>query len=298
MSEEQIGAAQSAQEQQPTKEEVLSKNELLAALESDFATGASKIFLNSVGQEYAFREITVKEQKTLTRIISGNENRKDVIYDAQCALINQAALDKDFDIYRFSEFDRMKVLIALYQANMFQNEVKFTCEECGADNKYKVDFESTLQKLDEYVLERKNHVYETKKFKYEFECEYPTVKLVSAFHKSYCARNGVNIPKRQVKGNNVMNNLEYVDLFIRSIRIKNLENGKDRFVALRNYDVKDIEEILQAFPQDALYSDAGVLKFIVDNYLKPVNESFGEHKCAHCGTVHNKEGSDNVESFF
>ena len=119
MSEEQIGAAQSAQEQAPTKEEALSKNELLAALESDFATGVSKIFLNSVGQEYAFREITVKEQKTLTRIISGNENRKDIVYDAQCALINEAALDKEFDIYRFSEFDRMKLLIALYQANMF-----------------------------------------------------------------------------------------------------------------------------------------------------------------------------------
>lgn len=299
MSEEQIGAAQSAQEQQaPTKEEALSKNELLAALESDFATGVTKIYLNSVGREYAFREITVKEQKTLTRIISGNENRKDVIFDAQCALVNDAALDKDFDIYKFSEFDRMKILIALYQANMFQNEVKFTCEECGAENKYKVDFDVTLQKLDEYKLERKIHVYDTKRFKYTFECEYPSVKLVSAFHKAYCAKTGTNVAKRQVKGNNVVSNLEYVDLFIRSVRIENNENGTSRYVALRNYDVKDVEDILQAFPQDALYSDAGVLKFVVEQYLKPVNETFGEHKCAFCGTSHEKENQDNVESFF
>ena len=296
MSEEQVKAAETPDSNGENK--ALSKNELLVALESDFATGASKIFLNSVGQEYMFREITVKEQKTLTRIISGNENRKDVVYDAQCALINQAALDKSFDIYDFTEFDRMKVLIALYQANMFQNDVKFTCEECGADNKYKVDFEQTLQKLDEYKLEKKIHTYETKRFKYVFECEYPTVKLVSAFHKSYCARNGVNVPKRLAKGNNVVSNLEYVDLFIKNIEICNVETGKVRKVALRNYDVSDIEEILQAFPQDALYSDSGVLKFIVDEYLKPVNESFSKQVCAHCGAVHNKEGTDNAESFF
>lgn len=299
MSEEQIHDPVPAQpEKAGSEEEKLSKSELLAALQSDFATGASKIFLNGAGREYAFREITVKEQKTLTRIITGNENRKDIVYDAQCALINQAALDEGFDIYGFSEFDRMKVLIALYQANMFQNEVKFTCEECGAENKYKVDFETTLAKLDAYRLEKKTHVYETKKFRYEFECEYPSVRLVSAFHKSYCAKVGANVPKRQVKGNNVVSNLEYVDLFIKSIRVRNVEAGTERFIALRNYTAADVEDILQAFPQDALYSDAGVLKFVVDEYLKPVNDSFDEHKCARCGAVHNKEGADNVESFF
>ncbi len=44
----------------------------------------------------------------------GNEHRKDVIYDAQCATINNAALADGFDVYNLTEFDRLKILIALY----------------------------------------------------------------------------------------------------------------------------------------------------------------------------------------
>jgi hypothetical protein len=51
--------------------------------------------------------------------MSANENRKDLIYDSQCAIINKAALDKTFDIYKLSEFDRLKLLLALYHENMF-----------------------------------------------------------------------------------------------------------------------------------------------------------------------------------
>ena len=199
---------------------VLPKGELVAALEHEFATGANMVYVNGAGKEFAFREISVKEQKALTRIITGNEHRKDVVYDAQCALINEAALDKGFDIYDYTEFDRMKILIALYQENMFQNEVKFVCEECGAQNKYRVDFTATLERLDRYVLEKKSLTYENRRLKYDFGFEYPSVKLVSEFHKARCARTGAQpVPKRMVKADNVVSNLEYANLFIDTIRI-------------------------------------------------------------------------------
>ena len=69
---------------------------------------------------------------------------------------------------------------------MFANEVKFTCEECGAENSYKIDFDNVLRKLDEIVLEQSLFDYENKSFKYHFTLEFPTVKDVSDFHKSYC----------------------------------------------------------------------------------------------------------------
>jgi hypothetical protein len=72
------------------------------------------VFLNSVGREFSFSEITVQDQKSLTRMMQGNKNRKDIVYDAQCALINKAAMDPDFDIYQLSDFDRTKLMIALY----------------------------------------------------------------------------------------------------------------------------------------------------------------------------------------
>ena len=56
----------------------------------------------------------MQEQKNLSRILVANENRKDVVYDAQCAMINKTALDDGFDIYNLTEFDRIKLLMALY----------------------------------------------------------------------------------------------------------------------------------------------------------------------------------------
>lgn len=273
------------------------KDELLAALQSDFATSVKKIYINSLGREYSFREITVQEQKSLTRMMSANENRKDIVYDAQCAIINKAALDHTFDIYKLSEFDRMKLLIALYQENMFQNEIKFTCPECGMQNKYKLDFSKTLHQLDEYVLEKKTFEYENQNFKYTFDLEYPSVKLVSKFYAGYCQKHGTNIPKKQVSANNTMTNLEYINLFITKVKILNKSNDKTRQITFANYKVSDIEDILQAFPQDVLYAQSGIMKYIVDQYIQPVNDSFQKHECFNCHTICENQGVTSAEGF-
>lgn len=285
-------------EEQIKNNVVQTKADLLKALETDFATSVNRVYVNSIDKECSFREVSVQEQKSLTRMMSANENRKDIIYDAQCAIINKVALEPGFDVYNLTEFDRMKLLIALYQENMFQNEVKFTCEECGTDNKYKVDFSNTLYRLDQYILEEKDFHYENKNFVYDFKLAYPSVSLVSKFHASYCQKHGTKIPKRQVKANDVMTNLEYVNLFIKTINMKKKIDGTLRIINFADYNVSDIEDILSMFPQDVLYTENGVLKYIVDNYIKVVNEAFEKHKCYHCGTVHEKGDVNSSESFF
>ena len=278
-------------------ETVQTKEELLAALQQDFATSVNKVYLNGAGREYAFGEITVQDQKSLTRMTQANRNRKDIVYDAQCALINKAALDPDFDIYQFSDFDRTKLMIALYQENVFQNDIKFVCEECGEENAYKIDFSETLRKLDDYKLEKKQFEYENRRFKYVFQLEYPSVKTVSKFHASYCARHG-NVPRKQEKAEATMTNLEYINLFITQVDVHNKETGADRTVRFTDYRIADREDILAAFPQDVLYSENGVLKYVVNQYIKPVNDCFDRHECLKCGAVHEKEGSDQVQGFF
>lgn len=278
-------------------ETVQSKEELLAALQQDFATSVNKVYVNSVGREFSFKEISVQEQKSITRMTQGNKNRKDIVYDAQCALINKAALDPDFDIYRLSDFDRTKIMIALYQENMFQNDVKFVCDECGEENAYRVDFSETLRKLDDYVLEKKEFEYENKHFSYKFELEYPSVRTVSKFHAQYCARHG-NVPKKQEQANNTMTNLEYINLFITRVQMHNKGTGADRDIKLTDYKISDREDILAAFPQDVLYAENGVLKYVVNEYIKPVNDCFEKHECLKCGAIHEKEGTDQVQGFF
>lgn len=195
----------------------MSKTDLLAALQQDFATSVNRVYITSLGREVGFREITAKEQKTLSRVMIDNEKRKDVVFDAQCALINAACLEPAvFDIYRCSEFDRLKLLIALYQANMFKNEVKFTCSHCGTENKYKLDFSRALHKLDDVDLEPEDFMYRNASMEFHFKLRYPSVKLVSDFHKA-------NVPKyrsasqAQVSTLDKMSNVDYVNLFIEEI---------------------------------------------------------------------------------
>jgi hypothetical protein len=76
---------------------------------------------------------------------------------------------------------------------MFQNDVKFVCEECGEENAYRVDFSETLRKLDEYKLENKKFEYENRNFKYKFELEYPSVRTVSVVFTLPSSPDGINV---------------------------------------------------------------------------------------------------------
>jgi len=95
-----------------------------------------------------------------------------------------------------------------------------------------------------------------------------------------------------------MTNLEYVNLFIKSVTVETKANGNKREIVFANYKVGDVEDILAAFPQDVLYTEKGALKFIVNEYLKPVNDAFDKHECAQCGTIHEKGSMASSESFF
>lgn len=203
-----------------------SKESLLNALKQDFATTVNKIYINSLKREVGFREITVLEQKTLSRIMIDNDSksRKDVVYDAQCAIINKACLEPDFDIYQLSEFDRLKLLIALYQANMFKNDIHFTCEECGAENQYKLDFNNVLKKLDEVELVEKEFEYENRNFSFKFKIEYPSVQRVLQFYKGFALKHR-NARKAEMKSLDSASNIDYVNLFIKHIDFTNKSNG-------------------------------------------------------------------------
>lgn len=50
-----------APQEQASQEASLSKDELLKALDEDFATSVSKVYVNSLKQEVGFKEISVKD---------------------------------------------------------------------------------------------------------------------------------------------------------------------------------------------------------------------------------------------
>ena len=104
-------------------------NAIFNAFKNKFSTTVRKFRVNSLNREVGFREVTVNEQKTLSKTSIENENRKDIIYDAQCQLINRLALEDGFDIYRLTEFDRIRLLMEIYQTNYFKNDITYKCKE-------------------------------------------------------------------------------------------------------------------------------------------------------------------------
>ena len=275
--------------------EIQSAAEIKKLLQGALASGYTPVYINSLGKEIGFKEISVQQQKILSRTMIGNENRKDIIYDAQCATINETCLEEGFDIYNFTELERLKLLIALYQANMFNNDVQFTCKECGFENKYKLNFDNVLHKLDAISIEPTKFHYDSRTLSYDFTCAYPKVQLVSKFHKQYFAKHS-GTSKREVKINDTMSNMEYINLFIAGLEV--FKDGKSiQKIDFSQMKPADIEDILQVLPQDVLYTDNGVLQYITREYLQKLNDAFDKHVCQRCHTVQEDERTNQVEGF-
>lgn len=274
-----------------------SKEELLKALQSDFATNVNKVYVNSLGKEVGFKEITVQKQKNLSRILIANENRRDVVYDAQCAMINDSALLDGFDVYELTEFDRIKLMLALYQSNVFADEVKFTCPVCGTQNSYNVGFDNTLRKLDAFDIKPQSFEYENKNFKFVFDVAYPLVKTMSMFYKSQYAKGLVMQSNQKQNTNNRIDNIEQMNLFVRKLKMTNKDTGIVREIDFSKYNVTDISDIFAMFPQDVVYSDNGIINIITTKFINQLNNSFDKHACSSCGTVYEQDGSNQVESF-
>ena len=133
-----------------------------------------------------------------------------------------------------------------------------------------------LNKLDEIGLAPKEFKYENKNFLFNFTLAYPIVRRISSFYKSYYLKHKVQ-SKRDVKVNDNLSNMEYINLFISKIDLTVKSSGATRSIDLSNYKAADVEDILAQFPQDALYSDDGVLNYIANEYLKKINDSFDKH---------------------
>ena len=141
-------------------------NAIFNAFKQKFSTTVHSIRINSLNREVAFRDVSTNEQKTLSKVSLENENRKDIIYDTQCQLINTLCLEEGFSVYRLTEFDRIRLLMEIYQSNYFRNDITYKCKECGKENVYKLDFQKIIDRFDKFDLsdqifstEDSNYIY-------------------------------------------------------------------------------------------------------------------------------------------
>ena len=275
----------------------IDKKAALNAIKSKFISTVIKIYVNSLGREVSFREITVAEQKKLSRIMIDNENRKDIVYDAQCAILQSICLEEDLDIYSLTEFDKIKLLLLLYQRNMAKHDITFTCPECHSENKYQIDFGNVIYKLDHFDTSDKTYTYENATWKFDFTISYPSVEKVSKFYKSRYAQMRKISDSKALEALNTSLNIDYVSLFIKSISFA--ESGSESMTQIdaSDYTIDEMFDVISVFPQDVLYSDNGIIQYITKEFIGKINDAFEKHECAICGKLCEDTSDSSAEGF-
>ena len=280
------------------KVQALDSNAVLNVFKQEFSNTLNSVYVNSLGREVKFREVTVIEQKTLSKSMISNEKRRDIVYDLQCSLINRLCLEEGFDIYKLTEFDRIRILMEIYQSNYFKNTITYKCKECGAENTYSFDFTKVIEKLNNFDLNDKIFTVEDKVRNYVFTLNYPLVRNVSNFYKSY-NKKYKNATKDEREALDNLGNIEYIDLFIKQIEIINRADPTRRQLAdLTLMSYNQIEQLIALFPQNVIFSDDnGVIKYITTEFIEKINKVFTYEKCMQCG-AESSEGIGGVGDFF
>lgn len=274
-----------------------SSSAILAAFKSELASTINSVYVNSIGRECQFKEVSVEEQKTLSKIMIENESRKDIVYDTQCALINKLCVNEGFDVYNLTEFDRIRILMEIYQNNYFKNDITYKCPECGCENKYKLDFTKFIQRFNEFNLEDVKYSTDDAQRNYTFTLNYPNVRVISNFYKSYVKKykNTTN-KEREVLDN--LANVDYINLYIKQIEMVNKTTGNKTVADLSTMTYSDVEQLLSLLPQNIMFSEEnGVLKYITTQFIDKINNVFHYEKCMQCG-AETKEGLGSVIDFF
>lgn len=270
----------------------------IKAIKDKFISTIIKIYVNGLGREVNFREITVSEQKKLARIMIDNENRKDIVYDAQCAVLKAICLEEDVDIYQLTEFDKIKLLLMLYQRNMIKHDISFVCPECHSENKYQIDFTNVVQKLDAFKIEDEDYVYENQNWKFTFTLGYPKVSRVSEFYSSRYLNMRRTTDRKAIESLNTSINVDYTNLYIKKIAFIDKLSKDETVIDASDYKIDELFEMIAVFPQDVMYSENGIIQHITEEFITKINNAFEKHKCMVCGAECESTSDSSVEGFF
>ena len=258
----------------------MNHKDILGALDQQFSTNATSVLVNSLGTNIAFRDITVKEQKTIAKIIIDNPNREDIVYESTLAMIQSLTLTPTFEVLDILEFDRLKILLTLYKQNFFNDKIAYKCPDCKHAGQYELDFKGIEEALDKVDITDK--VYPVENTTHTFICTvgYPNVKNVRAYFKQLIKdKNDKNV-------SNKISALDYIDLFIKEIKVINKASPTNEIcIPLSNCVINDVEEILAKLPQGILLNRSGtsLMDRITKEFLSPVNQIFKQGKCSSCG---------------
>ena len=274
-------------------QKITGKNALLR-FKQEIGAGRIPVYLCSTGENVTMRELTVTDQKTLSKTALINNNRRDVLYNTQCSLINGCVLDEGFDVRNYTEFDRIVLLARLYQQNYFNNDVKFTCPKCGKENVYKLDFTKILEKLKAAYSEDKVYDMSYADKQFRFTVGWPKVSAVSDFYDNYYKQYQANNDKTR-ESIDRLSNVEYLVMFIKGIEL--FVGSETISLDLNDYTYDERTDVIDSLPQGLVFDDdSGVISKVISEFTDPLNKAFQYEKCQFCG-AETEEGIGSIADF-
>jgi len=269
--------------EEPMVEKQIEYDDILDILDKQLNTFPNKIYINSLDTSLVFKEVTVKEQKTLTKLIIENENNDAVLYEASLAMISSLIINRpsNFNIFSINEFDRTKLMVGLYKQNFIDDKINVKCKntDCNKEFIYNVDYDKIVKKLDEFDTSDQIFKYDTEKHYIEIVYNFPNVNRVKNYLKCLVADR--TSKKEEVK----ITPVEYLDLFIKTCKLVNKETQDTIMLDLTKYSIRQIETILEKLPQSVLFDkDHGLMTEIAKNCLLKLKSVQETIKCPECGS--------------
>lgn len=267
------------------KEKKVNSSSIVNAFRQKMSTNSIPIDLPSLGKSIDFKEISVTEQKNLSKIAMENDSRADIMYCSMISMINRLALDKKFDIRDCTEFERIAVTLNLQQMNKINTEIKYTCSKCGKENSYRVDIPALLKKFNKSYHEDMVIEVESGSRKFTFTIGWSKVSSVEDFFKNYYKKY-TNLAKNIKESMNNLSQIEYITMFIKKVTLSELSDPEDTMTAnLEELTYPERVQIIDCLPQSIIFDeDSGIVSKIIENFVNPMNDCFKYNDCAFCGS--------------
>ena len=264
-------------------------NSVIDLFKSEFSSTCIPVYIKSLDKTLEFREITVREQKALTKTQIENQHRPATTYRAFNSLIEATLLTKKVDIGRLTEADRYAILFNLYQTAFLDKPQHFTCEHCKNEFDATIDSKVINENFTQLDIADKVYTLKDSTRLYIFNCNYPTINhlmgILDVFQKANSANKSKEVNQADAALLSIMESIDYTNAFIKSIVVERLDKSADAIVAqFDNMSPEDVLNTIALIPQHIMLDEArGVTTKIMVDFINKINSVFVKQKCPACG---------------
>lgn len=264
---------------------------VLDLFKQEFSSTVIPVFIKSINKVVEFREISVSEQKSLTKTQIENQNRPATIYRAFNSLIESLLLTKHIDVQQFTEADRYNILFNLYQTAFLDKPQEFTCNHCKAKFSMSVDAAAINQNFADLNTTDRVYTLQDASRYYTFTCNYPTLRRLTAmldvFQRKYMSTPADSNVSTDVIA--MMESVDYVNAFIKTLTIERINKATPAITAqFENMNAEDVINTLSILPQHIMLAEkTGITDTLLTDFITPINSVFAKHTCPNCGEIFN-----------